>query len=362
MTLSITFRNRDFTYRTQPALDMVVQRYSHSAIGGPRTATIAAVGGEQELWNLLNMIRCPVEIDGEYTEALWWGYIDRIDVTVGNYTIAADIADMANELKILYGNNQETIYVGKTDSEVEYGIKQLILTVDNMSTTWALQYQQNYLSSHQYPLVDVQPNYGGNNSATISCRGWWSTLDWRYPSVASGSAVDTAKQIGDIILQYGDFLQGYSIEGTSRTTPIRPDSGLTVNPYRDGLTTAYAIIETLCETGTTDYFRLLPSVNPDRSVVIRKETAYTTTSNVYQLMTNGDLLSPYGEFTPPELCKVGEWCSIADIIPASVDVSRLSDLPYFFIEESEYNALTGKTQYIPRNMVNLWQMTQVKNG
>jgi hypothetical protein len=362
MSLAVTFSNRDFTARVPPDIDMSVQRYSHSAIGGPRQATIAVGGGEEELWSLLNMIRCPVEINTDKTEPAWWGYVQRVDLSLKKYTIAADITEMANSVRVAYGAGLQTSFLSDTDSVDEFGTKEVILSLANVSVRWANQYRQNYLNSHRYPLVDVQLSGVDEPSGTITCAGWWSTLDWRYADIASGSVVDTSSQIQTIITTYGDYLQGSSAYGTARTNFIRTDSGITSNPYQDGYSTCRAVIDQICETGTTNAYRLLPTVTPSRVVEIKVEPSYTSTGNVCVLRSGGELLTPYGEYIRPELCKVGTWASVADIIPSTVDVSRLSDLPYFFIEESEYDAIYKSVRYTPRGISNLWQLTSPRHG
>ncbi len=361
MKLFATFYNRDFTNRVQPDFNTSVVNYSHSALGGPRAAQINIAGGETTLWTLVEMLRCPIEISNEKGEYLWWGYINDVSLMLKNYTLAVDLTYMANAVKVLYGIGEATTWLSDTQSTDEYGTKEIILTVSSPTAGWANQHRQTYLNSNRYPQVDRQPYSSGQMSAVVNCRGWWSTLDWRYPEVASGSAVDTASQITTIISTYGEFLQGSTTYGTGRTELIRPDSGVTSNPYQNGYNTARYIVEEICRTGTTDGVRMLPTVMPARVVTLTVEPT-TTSGSTFLINAEGELMTPQGDYIRPELCTCGVLVSMADLIPSSVDVSKLSNFPYVFIEETEYSVMTGKAVYTPRGIMNLWEITEVRNG
>jgi hypothetical protein len=239
----------------------------------------------------------------------------------------------------------------------------MLLTLDTPVQSLAELYRDNYLASHKTPVVTMDFTSGNISAAKIYCAGWWSTLDWRYAVTAASVHWSITDQIANLITTYGTYLVGYTAEGTGRTTLVRPgDTTVATNGFQDGSATAQTVAEKLCEVGVTSGVRILAQVTPKRVVNLITEPSKTTASNIYLLSPNGELITPFGEYVRPELCRCGVWASIADFIPANVTISNLSDIPYFFIELSEYDAVTNTTKYVPRNTVNFWQITQAKNG
>ena len=64
-----------------------------------------------------------------------------------------------------------------------------------------------------------------------------------------------------------------------------------------------------------------------------------------------------------ELCPVGIWCHLVDVIPASVDLSMVSDPNLFFIEEAEYDVAKGLYRILrSHNQFNAFDIGGIEQG
>ena len=165
---------------------MEVIRYSHAAIGGPKKAILRAYGSTLDLWEFMEMLRCPVIITHkERAKAVWWGYINEVTVYVDGEQRTASLNGMANNVAVGYTLNQfafKTAFSSNTTSTSEYGTKDLILTARDRTDTQAQSYRDTELDRRKYPII-TRPEHTSIqrvNYAEIECYGWWETLGWRY--------------------------------------------------------------------------------------------------------------------------------------------------------------------------------------
>lgn len=192
MSFYVEFLNRDFTERPKyPWKNIEVERFSKTAIGGPKIASLSIEGGANDLWELAEMMRCPVNIwDVERGKKVWWGYVERATLFIGDKRRKVDIRNMANNVAVAYTNNyvrETTTFASNTDSETEFGKKELLLSSVELTDTQAQNYRDTILSQRKYPTVSVPLNSaGGDNFAQVRCRGWYETLDWQYYNNDSG--------------------------------------------------------------------------------------------------------------------------------------------------------------------------------
>jgi len=144
-------------------------------------------------------------------------------------------------------------------------------------------------------------------------------------------------QITTLVSEAGQFLAGTIIENTS---------GLEANPYRDGDTPGLYELLKLLNAGTTNYRRLLCEVTPARYLRVYEEAAPPANPLLsYGWTKDKQLVTAYATPVDVELCPVGMWCHLVDVIPPTVDLALVADPSLFFIEEAEYN-VTAKT-YTP---------------
>jgi hypothetical protein len=197
MTFGIVFWDRRFQrVQHQPQLRFSPPRYSWRAIGGPDKATFTVAGAREDLYNLLTWMRYAVEIqDGGHP--VWWGYLSKVEIRDGNATATADLDLMYNRVAVAYtavASGQGSVGArGTTDwaeddrSVAEFGRRELLDSRSGTTAAHAEQWRDLKLQRSRYPGAYVKigqgvPGAAGEITATLTCYGWWYTLDWRYVS------------------------------------------------------------------------------------------------------------------------------------------------------------------------------------
>ncbi|HVN56500.1 MAG TPA: choice-of-anchor R domain-containing protein [Anaerolineaceae bacterium] len=206
--LTAKIKNRDFTERADlDWLRLVVARMSWAGMGGPDEAELAAEGPELALWELVELLRYPVEIwDTEKQELAWWGYVERAKVW-NEQDLAASVAleGMANRIAVTFSSltpgldlvngRYTTSWADNADSQTAYGVKELLVSQVGSTAAAAQVLRDKVLDQRKYPGVEwstgqqVASSLGqqGNSvpitkqpGAQLLLRGWWHTLDWLY--------------------------------------------------------------------------------------------------------------------------------------------------------------------------------------
>jgi hypothetical protein len=181
-----------------------VERYSRSVFGGPKQATLPARGDDLDLWSLIELLRTPVTISADEGDAVWWGYVAEVTGVAKNLLkptaprvqFGVSLNSMRNRIALAYtllnAAGEETRVTTAWDdaegndlvSQMEYGIWELLWTASASSQAHAEAARAMKLSQVKYPVPTLSLNYDAQESqATLICRGWWDTLDWRYCSV-----------------------------------------------------------------------------------------------------------------------------------------------------------------------------------
>lgn len=189
-----------------------------SVYGGCKQATITASGTVLGLWDLLEYLRCPIKIFDKQGTRIWWGYVHEVKVKIGGMEVGISIKNMANAVAVAYsyvrpgtntvGQRKTTTYLTDTDSITEFGRKEFLSSQGGMSQAAANARRAAILASSKYPHPVINA-FGASRktkatqrSATITCRGWWDTLEWRMATIASvvgpnySSTTSTEQNIG----------------------------------------------------------------------------------------------------------------------------------------------------------------------
>lgn len=190
--LRVIFQNRDFSDRHQTHWDTLdVERYSKNAIGGPKRATLRATGSKMNVWEFVELLRCPVLIwDRVLSKYVWWGLVYEIKVQDEVVRWGISLDTMSNNVAVAHTylrTRQTTDYSADSDSVAEYGTKDILLSGSDISEAEALSKRDNALASRKFPI----PNFGTAGrgvapSVTVKCRGWFDTLKWRYYESLTG--------------------------------------------------------------------------------------------------------------------------------------------------------------------------------
>ena len=325
--LSVVFYNRNFTGRVPSSVPVRVDRYSWSMIGGPDKAYLQA-SVTADKWELMKLLRCPVEIYGDDGSAVWWGYVNRVSVPNGdNQRVGKGLDELYNYIIASYTDG-DTTATSEAQSIAEYGQKEKRINISNANQTQAEQQRDIYLAEHQYPSIEFDFS-GGRQEIQIECYGWYKSLDWKYYADSDQTNTANETQIQSIVTSAGQFLNGSVIEDAT---------GFTSNEYRDGTTTALTSVNQLLNAGTTNTRPLLAYVDKDRYLHVYERAAEPLEPS-YLLQQDNKLTTLPGDVIADQECRVGVWAKLKDAPGV--------DMPAFFIESAEYDASENRTSYRP---------------
>lgn len=182
--MKVLLARRDFSdLAVQPKVDFAVIRYSHHVLGGPRTATITASGDPEALFELINHLRAPVTLLNTGGEAVWWGYLSELTINMPAVSYGVDLSTMFNRVSVAYtdqGIRYTTAWAQDDDSVSEYGKKEILLSLADVFEEGALQYRAIQLEQSHHPIPVLKFPGGKAGTATLTCLGWFETLEWMY--------------------------------------------------------------------------------------------------------------------------------------------------------------------------------------
>ena len=158
------------------------------------------------------------------------------------------------------------------------------------------------------------------------------------------STMDTAIQ-ADGIGQAAEFISGVD-RGTFT-------SGILTQQYRDGYATGAYELNELLWMGTSNSRRMLAPINEARRMRIQEEPASNTAP--YLLQRDGSLHDASDSPVRNELCPVGIWTRLKEVIPPSLSITRLADPSKMFIEQSEYEAASKRLILTPRGVQDIFE-------
>jgi hypothetical protein len=325
---------------TLPPVEFVPERYSFSAVGGPRSAVIKVGAAEERaMWELLEYLRCPIEIYDDREACVWWGYVSNVEINVGKMKVGVSLDTMFNNIAVIYTvNNAKAITAFEYDavSVAIYGVKEFIATLSGANEQTALSYRSSLLDMSKYPTptIDIAENTG--LSATINCAGWFETLDWKYYSYTGSGDLSNKTQIENIVNTAGQFLTGIEWRGTINT----PSS----DPNRNGDTTALHNLLELLDAGS-DNKRLLAYATRDRRLIVYPEPDPDPYRPEIYLLSDGTVQNVWGDPYYASACPAGVWARLKDVIPGSVDLGLIADPTMLFIEEADYDI--ENSRYLP---------------
>jgi len=337
MSFSVRLMDRGFNNPLIiPAVDLIPSQYTWKALGGPDSAEIDVKTTSKDsraLWEMLECLRCPIEIFDHNQACVWWGYVSEVEINVGALTVGVSLDSMSNKVATLYETTTKqkatTTWAQDNDAVSIYGTKEMLLTSTVVGKSAAEFLRDEMLKYYKKPIPQVTISEGSRElSAQLSCRGWWQTLDWRYYSAITGPDVETTTQIANIITACGEFISG---------TEIKDVSGISIEPFRQGDNSALFEIESLMEIGTSSGYRLLSRVTRGREVVVSAEPALDLYKIGIYILEDGSLNNLWGNAGYASMCPVGEWAQLKNVIPGSLDFGLLADPTIFFVEEATYD-------------------------
>lgn len=171
--------------------------YSRSVYGGPRAARVAVSGDEGALLAIRTLLRSPVEIYDEEADLVWWGYVHRATVRLGNVSVSWSLDEMANRVAVVFtrqtptaggSKKAQTPWAEQSTSILEYGVKERLITLSDGDDVGAESYRDSWLARIGLPVREVELANGaaGVASGELECRGWFETLGWQYYAQPAG--------------------------------------------------------------------------------------------------------------------------------------------------------------------------------
>ncbi len=352
--ITVHLQSRAFSDELQTLpVSYKVQRYSWSVFGGPKLAEVAVQGEENDLWEMIERLRCPLIIYSDKGDAVWWGYVAEVELTLPAWTVGVNIDSMYNQIAVAYTDDEgrkTTSWLADADSTAEYGTKELLYTSSGSAQAHAEAARAMLLAQKKYPIPTIGPAQGGELGVVLRGRGWYDTLGWRYYQNLGTDLVDTATQISDIEGTAGEFITAVDLEVAS---------GLSISEFRDGDGSALFEIEELLKMGTSNYRRMLAAVDINRRMRIYEEP---TSANPYLITKRGELRDAFDTPVRRETCPVGVYARLKDVIPSSLDTSKLADPSLMFIEEAEYMPGDDMLILTPRGEQSPWEIGVPSDG
>lgn len=355
MSMTVNIQSRAFSNELQTLpVRYTVNRYSWSVFGGPKSAEISVQGeNENDLWEMIERLRCPLTIYSERGDPVWWGYIAEIGLTLPAWTVGVNIDSMYNKIAVAYtaeGGRSTTDWLSDADSAAEYGTKELLYASSGSAAAHAEAARAMILAQKKYPIPTIAPAEGDEIGVVLRGRGWYDMLGWRYYANAGANLVDTATQVSTIATAAGEFISAVDLEVAS---------GLSISEFRDGDGTALFELQELLEMGTSNYRRMLATVDLNRRLRIYEEP---TSSNPYLITKRGELRDAFDTPVRREQCPVGVYARLKDVIPGSLDTSKLADPSMMFIEEAEYAPAGDILTLTPRGEQSPWDIGVLLDG
>jgi hypothetical protein len=183
-------------------------RYAWAADGGPSWASLHVAGPTPALWEALEWLRCPVEIYSPLCERVWWGYVNTVRLGTGELQLSAGLDGLANRVAGEYRRVTPgrppvvervlTDWAEDPESRAEFGTRERIVRAGSPASgefggvplsgsadLAAGALRDRALAAHHLPPAEVGPD-PVPGLITLYCRGWWSTLDWRYYAQPAG--------------------------------------------------------------------------------------------------------------------------------------------------------------------------------
>lgn len=161
---------------------------SSADVGGCDSAEIAVSGPATALWDALNWLKRPVVTINSLGNWTWWGYVHEVRISLGGLTVGVSLERMFNYVNVVWTEpgadgtpeRKETGWAQDSDSVLRYGYKELLYTLGDASQARALAKRADILAQQGKPRAI--PIMEGETAPGIKliCKGWWSTLGWRY--------------------------------------------------------------------------------------------------------------------------------------------------------------------------------------
>jgi hypothetical protein len=234
-------------------------------------------------WLQNGLMRHAVVSDPE-AAICWEGFLSSVSAQIGQKTVTLSLDVMANRVRCLYtnvlGGSEVTSPVSDANSQVLYGIKDRVVSLNNSSSVPAAYRAAIVLADLAFPksreASQVTTGAQGDITLTLSFTGWYGVLEWLLTSNSTTSTAVTTTQVGTLIDDYTDtnaFVSDstYYITASGISSPQKIEANTT---YREA-------IEDRLKLGTGTY-PLTWGIYEDRTLHVDPWAGATPTTITYQ--------------------------------------------------------------------------------
>ena len=217
--MEVLFYDRGLTHGFQlPGVGVERLRWS---IEGGASEAILRIDSNRVAFEALGMLRCGVEVY-EHGIPIWWGYVDAVEAVRGQIALRGDLASMVNRVATsylyTYMTQQQwfswrkiTSWVEDAASVAEYGKKEKLIELGSVSTAEAEGRRDALLSVAAWPRPVACPSKSDQPGITITCKGWWSTLDWVHWALPAGEGYGVqGRDIQDVGAVYSKVAMSFT--------------------------------------------------------------------------------------------------------------------------------------------------------
>lgn len=217
MTLNVTIDNRDFSSPPLRPASFMVDRLTWSAFGGPDQGVLLATAPVDKLFEFTSLLRCPVMVNDQEAQPVWWGYVSKITILFTKVQFTISLEDLYNRVNVKYAfvspdnraaDESETGFAEHTRSTAEYGSREIVLHRKNIDDDFALNLRDTFLEISALPRLVLSPLQDDRVAQIkLDCQGWFHTLDWVFYENLEGFYANHGPGPGS--LAFGDGSTSY---------------------------------------------------------------------------------------------------------------------------------------------------------
>lgn len=188
MGFDVQLQNRNFSMVEWPAgVRVSVVRYGARAVGGPSEAEILVTGPSEALVEALRWLRYKTTIRNPQGTAVWWGFVEGVEVVAGALWDRVSLQSMWNRVAVTYAYNgadggwerAQTAWAQDDESVGRFGTREYIFALGDGEDASATAQRDEILRMKSkptsMPMIDAS-----EPGVRLYCKGLWETLNWKY--------------------------------------------------------------------------------------------------------------------------------------------------------------------------------------
>ena len=190
--------------------------WSWTAQGGSDSAAVQVAGRDgAALRHVLDWLDHEVLILAPGSgQAVWSGYVNRVSVPMGDFTLTRSLEGYANDLRVqysqrLYGSDVQFVESAANSQaawqQARFGVRSVLVQSDDTLVALDQEQVDELLAEYQNALGTVKTGEGLPSGARLECRGHAGRLDSRYfPTRDAGQYGDITRRAANswVDIQY----------------------------------------------------------------------------------------------------------------------------------------------------------------